>query len=152
MLTCPIIQTPEGNQHTKKFMFVVNVCKCSPNLFMVNLKIPLFDFDEFQKKYDMDEVAIKLLGIESKWPEDGQQSCVTREGVGSLGHLLMRNGKMRNGEIELLGVDELGAFKANLNWPHSQFYWLFFFFFVNNGRKLTMLPFIKRVKCPICPP
>ena len=32
------------------------------------LKLPLFDFDYFEKEYDIDMVATKLLGIETKWP------------------------------------------------------------------------------------
>ena len=32
------------------------------------LNIPLFDFDDFDKEYDKDVVATKLLGIDSKWP------------------------------------------------------------------------------------
>ena len=54
----------------------------------------------------------------------------------------------REGDIELLREDELEAFKSNMNWPHGQFLLAHFFY---NGRKLTIRPLIKRVKCSICP-
>lgn len=33
------------------------------------LKIHLYDFDDFDKEYDMDKVASELLGVESVWLE-----------------------------------------------------------------------------------
>ena len=38
------------------------------------LKISLYDFDDFDKHYNMDDVATELLGIESKvaWKENSQ--------------------------------------------------------------------------------
>ena len=41
----------------------------SPKVICNYLKIPLFDFDEFEKEYGMNEVATELLGIEFKWPK-----------------------------------------------------------------------------------
>ena len=31
-------------------------------------KIPLYDFDDFEKYYDIDVIAFELLGMDSKWP------------------------------------------------------------------------------------
>ena len=39
----------------------------SPKVLCDFLNIPLFDFDDFDKKYDMDVIAIKLLDIDSMW-------------------------------------------------------------------------------------
>ena len=39
-----------------------------PKIICDFLKIPLYDFDDFDKDYDMDVVATELLGIDSKWP------------------------------------------------------------------------------------
>ena len=34
---------------------------------MCYLKIPLYDFDDFDKDYDMDVVASELLSMDTKW-------------------------------------------------------------------------------------
>ena len=40
----------------------------SPKVICEFLNIPLCDFDDFDKDYEMDVVATSLLGIDSKWP------------------------------------------------------------------------------------
>ena len=40
----------------------------SPKVICDYLKIPLYDFDDFEKDYHMDAIAFELLGMNSKWP------------------------------------------------------------------------------------
>ena len=39
----------------------------SPKVICDYLKIPLYDFDDFEKDYDIDAVTSKLLGLDTKW-------------------------------------------------------------------------------------
>ena len=57
-----------ANQLFRKFFVKGHVYEISPKIICDFLKIPLYDFDDFEKDYDMDAIATKFLGIESKWP------------------------------------------------------------------------------------
>ena len=58
----------KGKPTFRKVFVRGHVYEFSPKAMCEFLNVPIFDFDAFDKDYDMDNVATGLLGIDSKWP------------------------------------------------------------------------------------